>query len=266
MKKEQIKKQQQVRIKTFDDVFHCVIIALERLEGYLSVGKKASEIPVTAIKTDRDLHDDIKNPPTEKLLYSELEVQCMTLFYQTRFDDEELFHKTVSYFLKDLLMWYGGRPKTMEYDDIDKFFIPIVSALDRQVEEAKQIGHTVIKYVKDIGNTIEDLEEDAKEQAVREGFTTWLLAQDITQNRMNDFLVSGKNVEFTVHKRGSIKEGLERLYRAFTILYEDSTPVYFLETLRKKYLQEEDFSPIEIFLDVIDSLKKQIHETGQERN
>lgn len=266
MKKEQIQKQQQVRLKTFDDVFHCVIIALERLEGYLSVGKEYSDIPVTAVKTDRDLHDDIKNPPTEKLLYSEVELQCMTLYYQTRFDDEELYQKTVSYFLKDILMWYGGRPKAMEYDDIDKFFIPIVSALDRQVHEAKQIDQTIIKYVKDIGNTIEDLEEDAKEDAVREGFTTWLLAQDITQNRTHDFLASGKSVEFTVHTRGSIKEGLERLYRAFTILYEDSTPVRFLESLRKKYLQEEDFSPSGIFLDVIDSLKKRTHETGQERN
>ncbi len=56
--KDQTQEQLQMQMKGLDDVFHNVIVALERLERYLTT---ENSIEITAIGTDRDLHDDEKN-------------------------------------------------------------------------------------------------------------------------------------------------------------------------------------------------------------
>lgn len=256
---EQIKKQFQFKLKTFDDVFHAVIIALERLEGFLLSEYLHDQVSVTAVKTDRDLHNDVQNPPTAKLFYAETQLQISALFYQTRFDDEELFHKTVGYFLKDLLMWYGGRNNSLNFDDVDKFFIPVISALDRQVNDVNQIMQTVHKYVRDIDNDISKFSEEEKEKAITKGFEAWLLGQDVVERRMKAFVESGEDIEFTVHQRGTIEEGLERLYKAFIEMYADKTPLLFLDNTRKKYLSDINFDPVLVLSNQILAVKKYLN-------
>ena len=252
---ERIQQQIQIRLKTFDDVFHNVIITLERLERFLLSEELYKGLNITAVRSDRDFHNDEQNPPSVKLLYGETQLQCSALFYQTRFDDEELFHTTVSYFLKDLLMWYGGRKENIPYDDVERFFIPIVSALDRQVNDVKQIMQTVHKYVRDIDNDISKFSEQEKEKSIQEGFVAWLKAQDIVEKQIKTFMEQGQEVVFTVHERGSIDEGLKRLYGAFITLYIEKTPLLFLDRIRKKYLKDIDFEPITILSDQLFSQK-----------
>ncbi|MET3536721.1 hypothetical protein [Chryseobacterium limigenitum] len=241
---ERIQQQIQIRLKAFDDVFHNVIITLERLERFLLAEELYEGLDITAVRSERDFHDDEKNPPTIKLLYGETQLQCSALFYQTKFDDEELFHKTVSYFLKDLLMWYGGRKENIPYDDVDRFFIPVVSALDRQVHDVRQVMQTVHKYVRDIENDISQFSEEEKEKSVHEGFGAWLRAQDIVEKHYAAFMEKGDDVVFTVHQRGTVEEGLQRLYNAFIEIYTEKTPLLFLESTRKKYLWDIHFDPV----------------------
>ena len=92
----------QLRKKGLDDVFHRTIIALERLELFLMMtanDNKQVTINQTAIRTSRDLHDDEKNPPSKDSFFGEVQLQTSALFFQTEFDDKEVFSKAVQYFL-----------------------------------------------------------------------------------------------------------------------------------------------------------------------
>ncbi len=252
---EQLQQKVQMRMRMFDDVFHATIIALERLEHFLLLENVSALPKITAIHTERDLHDDAKRIPTVKLLYGEVQLQCSALFFQTKFEDEKLFFKTVRYFLIDLLQWYGGRSDTIPFDDVDKFFIPIASALDRQVQDVTQIMQTVRKYVGDIENDISHFSEDEKEKAVLEGFEAFLKAQDAVSESYKQI---DEKVEFTFtgHERGSVNDGLTRLYRAYLDSYNEKLPILFLEQLCQKYLPEVAFESTHLFLEKIHKLKQ----------
>ena len=132
----------QSQIQGLDNVFHMMIIALERLEAFLMIRRSGggfSKLSTTAIKTDRDLHDDNKNPPTLSGVMKEVLLQCSALFFQTEFDDEELFTKTMKFFFADLLEWYGGRGSDVPYDEVDRYILPICVALSRQVDSVAGI-------------------------------------------------------------------------------------------------------------------------------
>ncbi len=252
---EQIQKKVQMRMQMFDDVFHATIIALERLEHFLLSEKQTQNQKITAVNTKRDLHDDVKNPPTKKLLYGEVQLQCSALFFQTKFEDEKLFFQTVRYFVIDLLKWYGGRSNETPFDDVDRFFIPIASALDRQVQDVTQIMQTVRKYVVDIENDITHFSEDDKEKAVIEGFEAFLKAQDVVVEGYKQ-VDEKTEVTFTVHERGNLRDGLTRLYRAYLDFYEEKLPILFLEQLRQKYLPEKTFESTHLLLEKIHELQK----------
>lgn len=251
---KQTQEQLQVRMKMLDDVFHNVIISLERLEAFLQQDKSKIKA-TTAINTKRDLHDDVKNPPTKKLLYGEVQLQCSALFFQTKFDDDELFKKTIKYFLEDLLKWYGGRPEDTPFDDIDKFFIPLVSSLSRQIDSVIQITQTVTKYVGDINNDISKFSNEDKEKAVTEGFSAWIKAQDVVEQSNRNFLEEGKDIVFTAHERGNMSDGYERLLNAFLTIYENTTPVKFLENTKNIYIPDFKFDSTKVLLNKINQLK-----------
>jgi hypothetical protein len=241
-------------MKMTDDVFHGVIIALERLERFLLL-ENESKPEITAISTERDLHDDKKNPPTKKLLYMELQLQCSALYYQTRYDDPVLFDKTIYYFLSDLLMWYGGRSQELIFDDVDRFFIPIVSALSRQINDVSQLEQTVQKYVQFKSDQSTTFSQDEKRKAVMQGFEAFLKAGEIVQQRTKSFIESGVEVAFTVHQRGSTQDGLDRLYLCFLNLFEENTPVLFLDRTRKKYLADLVYDPLPVVLEYVMEIK-----------
>lgn len=230
----------QVRKKGLDDVFHRAIIALERLEVFLMMANSNQEqvnITQTAIKTSRDLHDDEKNPPTLDSFMAEVQLQASALFFQTEFDDKEVFNKAVEYFLNDLLEWYGGRSSDIPYDEVDKYFIPIMVSLNRQATTVVDIMQAVSKYVGKI-KTIEELTLEEKKKAVIEGFTAYMLADHNTKEENKEFEKSGEEVIFTSHKRGNAVDGYKRLFMAFMEVYDEPMPAKLITSVVENYLPE----------------------------
>ncbi len=236
--KEQVQEQIQVRYKMLDDVFHNAIIALERLERFLSLEKSSKdEIQTTAMLSDRDLHDDKKNPPTRKSIYGEMQLQCTTLYFQTQFNTKDAFEKAQRYFLKDLLEWYAGRVGKQP-NDVEKFFVPFVGSLSREITSVAQIPELVKKYVCDIDLTMNSYTDEQKEKAITEGYTAWILAGHKYSSRMKEFEQSGQEVKLTEHKRGEAINGYCHLKAAFETIYENKTPLALLDKLVSLYLPE----------------------------
>lgn len=235
---EQVQQQLQIRMKMLDDVFHNAIIALEKLEVFLESERgNSKELLTTAIKTERDLHDDEKNPPTRERLYGEMQLQCTALYYQTKFDDPEIFKKAVKNFLVNLFQWYAGR-KNVEPNDVEKFFIPFIGSLSRQITLATQVSELVKKYVIDIVKDISTFTDEEKEKAITEGYLSYIRAVDRVGKSNEEFVKLGKDVTITLHKRGEAEEGYIHLQKAFSALYEDETPLAFLEKVVANYLPE----------------------------
>lgn len=239
----------QVQLQGFDNVFHNMIIALERLEAFLMIhrsGGGVSKLATTAIKTDRDLHDDKKNPPTLSGMMKEVLLQCSALFFQTEFDDEELFTKTVTFFFADLLEWYGGRGGDVPYDEVDKFILPICVALSRQVDSVAGIMQACEMYVAKMSQ-IEDLDDTGKEKAVREGMESLIRGIEAVNRSKEMLLESGEEVKLTMHKRGSVVEGFNRLMKAMLSFYDTSTPAKKVRNTFTSYIEGlPEFSDDEI--------------------
>ncbi len=243
---KQIREQIQVRLKMLDDVFHNAIISLERLESYLVNEDLKSSLSITAINSERDKHDDESNPPTKKMLYAELQLQCSALYFQTKFDDIELFEKTVKYFLEDLISWYGGRDENIPFDDVDKFFLPLVSSLSRNITSVTEIMQTVKEFVCDIDNDIKQFNDEEKEEAVLNGFKAFIRAQESVEQSNKKFIDDGNEVVLTIHKRGDLIKGFERLKNAFIHLYDSSVPLQFFLNTINKYLTHIEFNQEDI--------------------
>ena len=223
---ERTTEQIQIKLKMLDDVFHRMIIALERLETFLEIhrkGESAAKFATTGMHGERDLHDDQKNPPTLESVLGEVQLQCSALFFQTKFDDETLFAQTMKYFMTDLLEWYGGRSKEIPYDEVEMYVLPIAVSLSRQISSVVDIMQVCDEYVTKL-RRIEDFSDDEKERAVEEGFTAFLRAQHRTGEQLQEFVASGAEVKFSAHKRGTIEDGYKRLMDAMTNLYPTTTP------------------------------------------
>lgn len=243
----------QVRKKGLDDVFHRTIIALERLEVFLMlINGNKSNLAQTAVKTSRDLHDDEQNPPSRESFMAEVQLQASSLFFQTEFDEKEVFAKTVEYFLKDLLEWYGGRTQDIPYDEVEKFFIPIMVSLNRQATTVVDIMQAVSNYVGEI-KSIESLTIEEKEKAVMDGFKAFMLADHKTKEENKEFEESGQDVVFTSHKRGEAVDGYKRLYLAFTDIYDTPNPAKLLVNAVSNYLPEVAQICPDITQDAIDA-------------
>lgn len=238
MSQQQTTVQIQTRVRMLDDVFHNVIIALERLEGYLinKVSDKQNFIAITAIGTDRDKHDDDANPPTEESMLGEMQLQCSSLWFQTKTDDDERLKKTIGYFVEDLLCWYGGR-KNLPFDEVDMFFVPLVGSLSRQIKSVADIMTVVNQYVTTKIRKLDDYADNEKAQAVEEGFLAWLKGQAQMEERKKQYDIEGDNFELTHHQRGTALDGYHRLDDAMQTLYaNDPLPHQLLEFVVQTYL------------------------------
>lgn len=230
--------QLQMKMKMLDDVFHRTIIALERLELYLeSENNNKSSLKATGIKTDRDLHDDYLRPPTKESYYGEVQLQCTSLYFQTEFDDKDLFEKTAKYFLRDLFEWYGGRSEDIVPNDVEKFFIPIAVVVNRQISSVLDVTKAISEYVCDIAS-IESFTEEEKRRAIQDGFEAWIKADNIIKTEMQDFAENGMEVKLTSHTRGCIEEGIIRLSNSYKSLYNEKAPSLLLSKVATYYFPD----------------------------
>lgn len=239
MAKETIKIQ--LKMKQLDDVFHRLIISLERLEAFLEFerlqGETESHIVTTAIGTSRDLHNDKNVVPSRETFLGEVQLQLTALYYQIKFDDADLFNGTMRYFLKDLLQWYGGRGCDIPYNEVDTFVLPIIVALSRQVKSVVEIMKVVEKYVAAI-KSISDYNEEQRYHAVMTGWAAYQTALEENAQETKVFLDSGKDVTMTSHVRSTELEGFKRLYLAMTSMFDESLPAKVLCRTVTTYLPE----------------------------
>ncbi len=216
-----------LKLLLFDKVFHNLIIALERLELFLEVqrrGDNALKLATTAMNGPRDLHDDLQHPPSIESLLGEVRLHCTALFIQTKFDDEKLFTQVMVYFMTDFLEWYGGRGMDIPYDEVERYVLPILVSMSRQVGSVFEIMRVCDDYVaysrKDYFNDVE------RETVVKRGFIAFINGKD--QHRggeeLQKFGMFGEEVEFSVHKRGTVEDGYNRLMDAMLNLYDTIIP------------------------------------------
>ena len=239
---EQIQLQERlgIRKKLLDDVFHNMIIALERLESFLEFHRnnerKSVNLKATAMFSTRDLHDDQQNPPTIESVLGEVQLQCSALFFQTKLDDEKLFKQTMKYFMTDLLEWYGGRGEEIPYDEVEMYVLPILVALSRQIDSVTDIMRVCDDYVGKV-RRIEDFSDEEKENAIKDGFIAFLKARHLVGEQLLDFAKSDKEVLFSVHQRGNAIDGYNRLMAAMLDLYNTTTPAKKVRAIFNAYVQ-----------------------------
>lgn len=235
---QQTQIQLQAKMKMLDDVFHRTLIELERLELYLESERNNTEsIITTALKTDRDLHDDYQRPPTKETFYGLTNLQCQALFFQTSFDDKETFENVVKYYLKDIFSWYGGRKESIEPNDVEKYFIPLSAVLCREIEEVSELSKIIKEYIYE-AEDIENKSDSEKEESIKGGFDAWLKGSHQFEVDMNSFLAKGEEVKLTSHNRGGVNDGVRRLYKSFELLCNDKAPSLLLYKLVETYLPE----------------------------
>jgi hypothetical protein len=237
---QQVQERINVRMKGLDDVFHNVMISLERLESFLEIerrGEKAVKTVHTAVSTPRDLHDDQKTPPTRESIIGEVQLQCSALFFQTKFDDDKLFRQTMQFFMNDLLQWYGGRDRNIPFDEVEMYVLPVIMSLSRyQVESVADIMKVCDQYVVKL-RRIEDFTDEEKEKAVEEGFIALIKGQDHTEEQIKKFIESGAEVSLTAHQRGTAVDGYKRLMQAMVSLYNETTPAKTVRQIFNAYVE-----------------------------
>lgn len=234
--------QDQIRAKMqrLDNVFHRMVVALERLEIFTEAvrlgGNANTELSTTAIRTDRDMHDDASNPPTRDSFYGEVQLQLSALYFQTQIDDKEIFNPAVKYFLGDLLEWYGGRNESIPYNGIDAFVLPIIVALSQQVKDVSEIMEVVEKYVAVIPG-ISSYSDDEKAEAIANGMEKLILVTEHNHEQSHQSDLQ-EDVIFTGHRRGEQVEGYKRLINAMLHMYNEAMPAIVVFRTINNFLPE----------------------------
>ena len=213
--KDQIQKQ----LKLTDDVFHRLIVALERYEAYIEqqrTGDEKSSLVQTAMHSSRDEHDYTLTPKGE-VLYRELRLQCLTLNVETVYDDDELSKINNQLFLEDLLEWYGGREDSIPYNEIDAFAYPIICSvcqLAKSPEEVKIITENYIRVLPQIEKT---------EEEIMNALAAWIKGGNRVQHSLEKEKEDDEDI-ITSHRRGNAIDGYCRLFGSFIYLFDDVAP------------------------------------------
>ena len=215
------------RMRRLDDVFHRLIISLERLEIFLEgmrlEGKANDALSITAINSTRDLHDDSTNPPSRDSFFGEVQLQCSALFFQTDLKDKEELASFVKHFLLDLLEWYGGRNDSIPYNGVDAFILPIIVSLSQQVKGVDEILEVTNKYVAKIPD-ISSFTDDKKADAISNAMEKLIIMMDKYHHQEHENNNEDEDFVFTQHRRGDAVDGYKRLIMAMLSLYDETMP------------------------------------------
>lgn len=225
----------QKQLKLVDDVFHPLIIALERYESCLERKRtgKDSSLSQVAMHTEGDLSN--YSPETmsnESFLHRQLRVECITLHNQTVFEEDSIAKISNRYFLEDLLEWYGGREDSISYNEIDAFGYPIICAICQVVPTPGDIKTIIETYIKELPK-IEPTHKD-----IENALSRYLKAEHEVHERYNNRNAQTNDYIVRHHKRGSLKDGYERLFLSFIYLFNDDVPAKTLCRVVKDFLPE----------------------------
>ena len=250
-----------------NDVFHNAIIALERLEQCLNATEhQESHLLIqTAIGTKGDHHTAETNKRDKEGWLTELLLQCQTIYFNSDYDDKEVFDAAAKLFVENLLEWYAGRRFLSYYDIVDSCVIPLILAISHQRVNFEDIFK---KYVYDItaGNAANATLEQKYEQT-KEGFAAYTAAGYIIAKEQNEENMPNNDI-ITSHKRGNASDGYRRIINGLTSpMCETAAPakLFYKEVL--KYLPEVVASIPEINETSIDAIftarREKIEETDK---
>ncbi len=219
-----------VEVQFLDNTFHRLLIALERLETFLSIEEGTKIEKYTAMKTSRDEHDDDNVIPTKDGYYMEMQLQILALSKQGRFKDApDYVDSSAKYFLNDILEWYSLR-ETFQPNDIERFAVPILASLTDKTLKPTELSELIYKYVRDLDSDIHSLPDEEKRKAVEEGWLAYVKTMERVNEELQKFETEDIEVDLTSHTRGEAKKGYEHLLKSFELLYpEDRTPILLLQ-------------------------------------
>ena len=222
-------------LESEDDIFHRIIIALERLERFLNSerGLSGSELKLTAVGTERDLHDDVKNVPTRETYFYEILLQCLCLsIAAVPYEDGDVFETAVESFMTDLLEWYAGRELLEHYDEVDASVIPIVLVLTDQIN-GNNPDEMLRKYFYNI--PLADRSNEEKCRIIKTEVEGWF---DVRWLWRPTPIHLDKSGDITSHRRGNAVDGYKRVLLALIILFDTSEPAKMLYSIVKNYLPQ----------------------------
>ncbi len=223
-----------IRIPLIDAAFHRLIIALERLEVFLEIqrgGAHALKLVTTAMNGPRDLHDDLQHPPSIESVLGEVRLHCAALFFQMKLDDEKLFTQVMEYFMTDLLEWYGGRGMAIPYDEVDRYVLPILVSMSRQVDSMGEIMRFCDEYVVKL-RLIEDVSDEERKRF--EALPDFIHHPPPPPQ---DFPMPEMEPRLSVHRRGSATDGYNRLMDAMLNLYDTIIPAKHVRDILTAYVK-----------------------------
>lgn len=207
-----IQKELQIENLCFDHL----IYALEKLEAFLINEREGLVIPIqTVVGTDRDPYKDPKISIAKESLFSQVKLQCQTVFMSSGYDDEEISSIAIELFLSDILEWYSGRFMNDKYDEVDLCIIPIISSITRNADDVVEVYE---KFV----HVPERFNGD-KEEMMRNVLLGWIVGSDDLGDRLNKEDWSDEIIQ--KHARGSKFDGYKYLIKALMVLCDSSTPV-----------------------------------------
>lgn len=225
----------QEQLKLVDDVFHPLVIALERYEAFLEKHRTGVESTLSQVATHTDGDVSDYSPETVNngdFLHRQLRVECITLHNQTWFDEDSIAKVSNRYFLEDLLEWYGGREDNIPYNEIDAFGYPIICSICQIVPTPAEIRTIIETYIKELPK----IEPDQND--IEKALAYYIKAEHDVHEKMHQ--QKDNNSEFIIrhHKRGSMKDGYERLFLAFISLFKDDVPAKTLCRAIRDFLPE----------------------------
>lgn len=241
----------QEQLKLVDDVFHPLVIALERYEAFLEMQRTGTESSLSQVATHTDGDCSDYSPETVNngvFLHRQLRVECITLHNQTWFEEDSIAKISNRYFLEDLLEWYGGREDNIPYNEIDAFGYPIICSICQVVPTPADIRAIIESYIKELPK----IEPDQND--IEKALANYIKAEHDIHEKMHQQKKANSEYIIRHHKRGTMKDGYERLFMAFISLFKDDVPAKTLCRVIKDFLPELSEECPSINEDSVDTL------------
>lgn len=257
---QQITEQTQRVFQRMDNIYHCVLLGLERLELYLECKRLNGVNPSlisTAMHTHRDNYNYQENSIDEVSVYQDLSIYLTSFGVATKrmqAEDLERYHNdTIGFFLEDILQWYGGRDQQIPYNDVEAAIVPILLLLSHKCDNSN-IEQAFETYVAAPWKDVKYSDEELKE-GVLNAFKHYLVAAEkVKTEELSEVEYMDGDFSFTSHQRGAAVDGYKRLFAALVDLFNDVVPAKVLVNTVKQYCPNIAEQCPAISEDIVDEL------------
>ena len=240
-RKRQIAEQTQRVLQRMDNLYHCVLLGLERLELYLECELLYGVTPSlksTAMHTQRDSYNYQEDSLDGTAVYQDLNTYLTSFGVATKrmqAEDLERYHNdTIGFFLEDILKWYGGRDQQIPYNDVEAAIVPILLLLSHKCDNSN-VEQAFETYVAAPWKDVKYSDEELKE-GVMFAFKQYLVAAEKAKTeQLSEVEYMDGDFSFTSHQRGAAVDGYKRLFAALVDLFDDVVPAKVLVHMVMQY-------------------------------